>query len=105
MNLNNDQLAQCRADFEVEMRLAGYNDFGYNINNWVTKANAGYIDKELDLAWIGFQAAWRPRMVVDKVLLISIMQTAWNRECHNPTAQIEFLAEALYRAMGGKDGE
>ena len=86
MKLITEQLEQCRKDFEMFYAEKVMNDKGFDI-------------REKHFCWIGFQAAWRPRLSVDE---ISDVIMAANNELCRPGCPY-CIAQVIYRAQGGDD--
>lgn len=96
MNLTPDQLAQCRAEFEA---------FGNSKNYDLDRATNGYDDytfNEIEAAWIGFQAAWRPRLTVEEVSA-QIQASSMDFPQAIGREVADNCARAIARAQGGKE--
>lgn len=97
MNLTPEQEKQCRNEFEawsksfvIQPDLDGF--YGRLNDVWQ------YYDNDVEYAYRGFQAAWRPRLTVDHVDKILDMVD------HNVIGPKRIdLAQAIHQAMGGEE--
>jgi hypothetical protein len=86
MNPNNEQLAQCRAEFEA-----------YWDKQWTRfSGSSDNVNERKSIAWDSFQAAWRPRLT--KAELRDFVEDV--KAGRNSVA---IATDDIFRAMGGKD--